>query len=411
MSRRTNVAAFVGHGDPTLQAAFVGHGGPTLRTARCLLGCLSVLLFAAAGCRKEPAPEPDLVRSVAERGALKFTVEARPKQAWLGDPIQVALNFHTPEDCLVQLPTASDFGDLKARVVDEPDPRPGPDGGLDWRRTFVVETFSSGTLEIPPLVAKYVREPTGATTQPIFENELVTDTLKIEVRSALTTQDSPDHPRDITGTLLPPKPRQLWPWLVLVGGLLVAAVAAYVLVRFLRGRGLRAAPPIAPEVWALRMLAQLRADEVETDGAREFYYQLSEIVRAYIEKKFALAAPEMTTEEFLVKLARDQTALPYDTDRLRAFLEACDIVKYAAYRPRRADAEQGLGTARAFVNETAAAAATRANHPLATHRPEAGATNGGATEAGATEPGATQAPVIIAGGTQDDDATPGGPAA
>ena len=78
-------------------------------------------------------------------------------------------------------------------------------------------------------------------------------------------------------------------------------------------------------------------------------------MRGYIERKFALAAPEMTTEEFLLTLARDRGALPYDSGRLRDFLEVCDLVKYAAVRPARDDAEQVLGTARAFVHATAAA--------------------------------------------------------
>ncbi len=64
----------------------------------------------------------------------------------------------------------------------------------------------------------------------------------------------------------------------------------------------------------------------------------------------------MTTEEFLAALARDQQALPYDARRLETFLAACDFVKYAGFRPGRADAESVLSTARAFVHATAAAA-------------------------------------------------------
>ncbi|RMF81630.1 MAG: hypothetical protein D6744_06940 [Planctomycetota bacterium] len=109
---------------------------------------------------------------------------------------------------------------------------------------------------------------------------------------------------------------------------------------------------------AMRELAELSSgDHFERGAVREFYYRLSEIVRVYIERKFGLAAPEMTTEEFLVRLARDRSAVPYDADRLRAFLEECDRVKYAAYEPRREDGEQSISAARAFVDATAAAVA------------------------------------------------------
>ena len=63
----------------------------------------------------------------------------------------------------------------------------------------------------------------------------------------------------------------------------------------------------------------------------------------------------MTTQEFLRTLARNRSALPYDPERLRAFLEACDIVKYAAYRPLPKDAEEAMRAARAFINATAIA--------------------------------------------------------
>jgi hypothetical protein len=248
------------------------------------------------------------------------------------------------------------LGELEVRAADSPDPRPGPEGGLDWWRTFTVESFTSGTLEIPALVAKYARKAEAAEEEPAFENELVTGTLEVEVQSALTTQDSPTQPRDITGTLLPE--RTAWEtargWVIAGAVVIVTAVAA-VAIWLLWRRRRREAPPVAAEIWALQMLGRLRVEEVGAGRAREFYYELSEIVRAYIEKKFALAAPEMTTEEFLTALARDRAALPYDAERLRVFLEACDIVKYAAFKPRREDAEQALGTARAFVSQTAAA--------------------------------------------------------
>ena len=50
-----------------------------------------------------------------------------------------------------------------------------------------------------------------------------------------------------------------------------------------------------------------------------------------------------------------QPYAPYDASRLSDFLQACDLVKYAALRPRGEDADQALGTARVFIDATAAA--------------------------------------------------------
>ena len=138
------------------------------RMTRCGLPVLLLVsMLGAIGCREQPAGEPDVVRDLVERGPLRFSVEAHPKEVRLGDPIEIRLHMHTPDDYVVQLPTAEDLTDLKARVVDEPDARPAPEGGLDWRRTFVVERLESGSFEIPPLVAKYARKPAEPDAEPL----------------------------------------------------------------------------------------------------------------------------------------------------------------------------------------------------------------------------------------------------
>lgn len=310
------------------------------------------------GCQQEAQTEPSSVTGTAERGPFEFTVEVSPKQVWIGDPVTIALRVETPEDHLVQFPPEEDFGELEILTVETSDPRPGVEGGLLWQQTISSTSYASGVVEIPALAVKYAPKPVDPDTRPVFEHELVTEPLKIEVRSALTSQDSVFEPRDITGTLMPPKePLSPGVWAAIVGAVVGAAALLGLLIVWLRRLARRPAPPILPEIWALRALAELEAAGLVDRGrAKQYYYSLSEIVRVYIERKFGLAAPEMTTEEFLSTLARNSGALPYDADRLRDFLQACDLVKYAAFTPRAAEAEQALSIARAFIDATAAAA-------------------------------------------------------
>lgn len=320
----------------------------------------AVFLLLFAGCGRQPPPQPDVVSDTVERGPLKLTVEAKPRDARVGDIVDLTLRVETPAEYEVAFPEAKDLGELGARDVASPTSQPGATGVV-WRRSFRIEPLVSGSLEIPPLTVKYGKRATGATTQSVLENELVSGGLKLEVRSTLTAQDKPVQPRDITGTLLPPKPPwSLWMWGAVIGGVVVVLAAGWGVGCLIWRRMTCPPAPILPEVWALRALAELEyVDWFDQERVREFYYRLTEIVRRYIEMKFGLAAPEMTTEEFLVTLSRDQRALPYDAERLRVFLEACDYVKYAALNPQRADAESVLQTARAFVNATAAAASAR----------------------------------------------------
>ncbi len=344
------------------------------------------LLIILGGCSHKPPPEPESVSDTMQRGPLKLVVTAQPKDVWVGDPITLRLDVHTPEGTVVEFPQAEEIGgpeesksaaaggsgakggpspapgeEAPTVAVDVQggpprDPRPAADGGLDWSQTFTITPLTSGVLEIPPLTVKYAAKPTAA-EKPDFEQELVAGTLKIEVRSALTTQDSVARPRQITEPLLPPFRLTGRAWLAVAAGVVGLALLIVLIAWLIRRRIRRPAQPILPEVWALRQFAILAgSDWIEAGRAREYYYELTYIVRTYIELKFGLAAPEMTTEEFLNTLAHNRGALPYDAYKLREFLEACDIVKYAAFDPSRIDAEQALGTARAFVDATAAAA-------------------------------------------------------
>ncbi|MCH7871068.1 MAG: hypothetical protein IID33_05155 [Planctomycetes bacterium] len=333
-----------------------------MRVANCVAAVLAAAMLV--GCESEPAAQPLSVTDTIERGPISFTVEASPKQVWLGDPITIELRFHTPDGYDVEFPTADALLDLTVVDEESSDPRPGEAGGLDWRHVFTVESYRSGPLEIPPLAVKYVRKTDDADTGRQYENELATGTLELEVLSALTTQDSIQSPRDITATLTaPPRKWTAAEWTALGAAIAVAFALLYVAYRLIRRRLSRPKPPILPEIWAFRALAELEKSDWFAKGrVREYYYRLSEVVRSYIELKFAVAAPEMTTEEFLVTLARDASRLPYDSGRLRAFLEACDIVKYAAFTPRGEDADDALRSARAFVDATAAAARQSARH-------------------------------------------------
>lgn len=326
------------------------------RRIRATWHSLWPLLLVLGACRPQTPAAPDLLQDVVERGPLRLTVAAGPRNPAVGDVISVTVAVETPEDFLVALPTVQDFGELPARLTDTPDPRPGATG-LVWRRSFEIDALVSGPVKVPALTARYGRRSDPAESQPVLDSELVSNALKLDVSSALTDKDRPEQPRDITGALLPPKPPMpLWMRITLAAGTAVLLVGVWRAYRALRRWLLRPAPPILPEVWALRALADLAGgDWFERGRMREYYYRLTEVVRSYIERKFGLAAPEMTTEEFLAVLARDRRAVPYDAARLRQFLEACDIVKYAAWEPRREDAEAGLATARAFVHATAAA--------------------------------------------------------
>jgi len=330
-----------------------------------LAGCAAALLLPS-GCEEKQDKGPPAVSDSVERGPFELRVEASPPDALIGDVITLRERVTAPADFVVEFAELAESDSLEVLQTSDPE-QAISDAGVVWSRVLTLDPLVSGEIEIPPLVARYARKPETPDVAPKFENELATDSLKLKIRSALTSQDSPSSPRDITLTLAaPPQPRSPWFWAGLAGAILgVLALVALAVWRIERWMH-RPAPPVPAEEWARAALAKLAAlNWFEREQVREFYYRLSEIVRVYIEKKFTLAAPEMTTEEFLVALTRDRGALPYDAATLQQFLESCDLVKYAAFEPRREDGERSLDAARAFVDATAAAAQHAAQAPPA----------------------------------------------
>jgi hypothetical protein len=150
---------------------------------------------------------------------------------------------------------------------------------------------------------------------------------------------------------VPAEPRVLWPWLAGLGlALLAAAGWALLRLRFARPEVLRYTPP---DQVAIAALAQLRLHPPQVaDAVPPFVDAVSAILRRYVEHRFGLRAPESTTEEFLAAVAARGDAVSGRRDELRAFLERCDLVKFARARPAPADVLPLVDVAEGFVEAT-----------------------------------------------------------
>lgn len=85
---------------------------------------------------------------------------------------------------------------------------------------------------------------------------------------------------------------------------------------------------------------------------QEYYFELSSIMRQYVDARFSLPAPEMTTEEFLTAL-RDSNCLNAEQKNLMGdFLSGCDLVKFAQYIPDDKEIESTYEAARRFIDDT-----------------------------------------------------------
>ncbi len=81
------------------------------------------------------------------------------------------------------------------------------------------------------------------------------------------------------------------------------------------------------------------------DEYKQYYTELTAIVRSYLEEEVHISALESTTAELIIKLEmlRDAGQLKLDADTLKQFrriLETADLVKFAKSKPPAGDAER-----------------------------------------------------------------------
>ncbi len=121
-------------------------------------------------------------------------------------------------------------------------------------------------------------------------------------------------------------------------------------------------PPLPPHEKALLGLRELEKDKDLPD--REFYYRLSELLRAYMWGRFLIPALEMTTEELIPALDNRDIShaltleLRQDTARL---LRRADPVKYAGREVGAATRAGDLETVRRVVQHSLPVEGTEEN--------------------------------------------------
>jgi hypothetical protein len=149
-----------------------------------------------------------------------------------------------------------------------------------------------------------------------------------------------------------------WGWLLwLVPAVLVLAGAVYFFWRYKNAPKASPAPPPVPALppWekAYKELEALRREGLAEKGLlKEFFTRVADIARIYMEDRFNIHAPHMTTEEFLYYLGITGHLNDAQKTALTDFLNSCDMVKFAKYAPSVNEAMKNFDLAKKLVDDT-----------------------------------------------------------
>lgn len=139
---------------------------------------------------------------------------------------------------------------------------------------------------------------------------------------------------------------------------LVALVALFLIIRILMKKFKKKKLPPAQPLKSAHQLAYEKLKKLQQKNLpklgkiKEYYIQLSNIIRCYLEARFLIRAPEMTTEEFLFNLRSSTNLSGKDKNLLKEFLEHCDKVKFARYGPMIEEINKSFDIAWHFIDKT-----------------------------------------------------------
>ncbi|XOF34326.1 MAG: hypothetical protein ACL93V_03250 [Candidatus Electrothrix sp. YB6] len=161
----------------------------------------------------------------------------------------------------------------------------------------------------------------------------------------------PDQLYDIKEPILIPEHnRILW----IVAATVLATLLLIVLILFLRKRSKKQKAVLAHET-ALHELKRAGL-LIEEENIAAFVNLIDQTLRRYIEQRFGIFARRQTTREFISGLAEDREDVPVDlkknSDNLKAWLQHCDMVKFAKAGLSRETMMDMAANLRVFIEAT-----------------------------------------------------------
>lgn len=142
-------------------------------------------------------------------------------------------------------------------------------------------------------------------------------------------------------------------WWLILAIILLAIAILYAMRRYRKEGSLLPKKPLPSSYEeAIRALHELRQQKLWEQGQEKQYYtDLTDILRRYLWRRFGINAVEMTSRQILQRLSANKDTAD-KRDYFRQILDMADFVKFAKVRPLPDDNVLAFDNALRFVEET-----------------------------------------------------------
>lgn len=221
------------------------------------------------------------------------------------------------------------------------------DGGRKkYIQKYLITSFDSTRYEIPPFEV-VVDKDTFAS------NRLILDVYSVEIDTANINNIA--GPAEVVDVQLTWEEVRDAIYLAIIL-ILVAVALVMTTISLIKNKPIirivKVKPKLPSHVIAINRIDEIRNNEsLSAEGnEKEYYTQLTDVLREYMHDRFGIDAQEMTTSEIIDELLKikDKESIK----ELKEILEVADLVKFAKMKPDERENRLNMTNAIEFVNET-----------------------------------------------------------
>jgi hypothetical protein len=288
--------------------------------------------------------------SSASAWAQQPVLVLEPKAIVIGQQAQLTIQIEVPLNSVLVWPGIADTLTKHIEIVSfgRPDTLSRSSSSYVLQQVHQITAWSAGFFPIPPLVFTLIQ---GEERLEISSDPLLLEVMGVEVDMEADIHDI----KPIFG--VPVSFRELLPYILGVIGLALLVWVIYYIISK-RKKTVTATPTIwekpdiPAHVAAISALENLKSKKLWQAGQVKLYHsELTDILRMYLEKRYAMHAMEMTSSEIMFGL-HSYLSDELLASKFREVLELADLVKFAKYKPDNTLHDRSMELAFDFVMAT-----------------------------------------------------------
>ena len=283
--------------------------------------------------------------SLSAQTVIRATIDS--VSILIGQQTKIHLEIAADADQSLQIPMISDTLMAGVEVVDisKIDTVDIGNNRMQMKYDYLITSFDSALYLLPPFKVICGTDTTFSTELALKVSTIPVDTESGQFYDIKDVRTPPFVLMDYLPTIL----------LILLI-IALAALAGFVINRLVNKKSLvpfkKEEPYVPSHIRAIGRLNAIKAGKLWQMGKiKEYYSEITDTLRKYIEERFGIRAMEMTSGEILSDLKKHSAAdIAYDN--LKQILILADFVKFAKYRSLPDENELSMMNAYLFVNNT-----------------------------------------------------------